>query len=102
MAMQYDVKVAASRTSAGEIVSATGLSLARCRVKAIYMLCPTAAGTVTLTDGNGGPQVASFDLPAVANGGSVSFLFPGEGVLVQTLLYLSAVAAGASVTVVYG
>jgi hypothetical protein len=38
----------------------------------------------------------------VANGGSVSFLFPGEGVLVHTLLYLSAVAAGASVTVVYG
>lgn len=102
MAMQYDVKVAASKTSVGEIVTPTGGSLARCRIKSLYMLCPTAAGAVTLTDGNGGPQLASFDLPAVANGGSITVLLPGEGILVETNVYLSVVAAGASVTVVYG
>jgi hypothetical protein len=102
MAMQYDVKVSAVKTSVGEIVTPAGGSLARCRIKSLYMRCPTAAGTVTLTDGDGGPQLASFDLPSVANGGSITMLLPGEGVLAETNVYLSAVAAGASVTVVYG
>jgi hypothetical protein len=92
--MQTDVKtgVAAANTS-------TEVTSFRTRVKALALTHTAGAGSITITDGNGGATLFSFT-PAAAIG-SMYMLFPGEGILAQTGVYVTT-GTGTSATVFYG
>jgi hypothetical protein len=96
MAMQYDVK--STTIAAGN--TGTAVSSPRARLKAITInAISTTAGTVTITDGNGGVTLFSSLTPAVT--GVTHILIPGEGILAQNNLYV-VTGAGASAIIFYG
>ena len=93
--MQTDVKSAAC--AAG--VSTTAFA-DRTRVRAIAISHGATPGSITIKDGGtSGPVVFSYTTPAVAEG--VYMLFPGEGILCSTDVYVTT-PAGATATVFYG
>lgn len=92
--MQTDVK---SGTAAA--ATSTAVTAFRTRIKALALTYTAAAGTITITDGNGGSTLFAFT-PAGAIG-SLYMLFPGEGILAQTGVYVTN-GTGTSATVFYG
>ena len=92
--MQTDIKSSSVAASTSAIVGAT-----RNRMRAVTIVYGTTGGTVTVTDGNGGPTLFSFPAPSVA--GVTHLLLPGEGILAITNLYVTT-GAGAAVVVYYG
>ena len=69
------------------------------RVKAIYMASAATAGTVVLTNGNGGATIASLDTPASA-ADPVYLVFPEGGLLFPTSVYAT-ITNTTSITVFY-
>jgi hypothetical protein len=92
--MQTDVKAATA--AAGTNTTVTGY---RARVKAIAMTYTASAGAITIADGTGGTTLFSFTPAAAA--GSLYMLFPGEGILAQTGIYVTT-GTGTTATVFYG
>ena len=92
--MQTDVKAGTAGAGASTAVTAY-----RARIKAIAMTYTADAGAITITDGNGGATLFSFT-PAAAIG-SLYMLFPGEGILAQTGIYVTN-GTGTTATVFYG
>ena len=92
--MQTDVK--AGTASAG---ASTEVTTYRSRIKAVALTYTSAAGVITITDGNGGATLFSFTPAAAA--GSLYMLFPGEGILAQTGIYVTN-GTGTTATVFYG
>lgn len=94
--MQTDVK--ATTVAAGN--SGTAISAPRARLKAVTVnVTSTSLGTVTITDGNGGPTLWSFLAPAAT--GVTHILLPGEGILATVNLYV-ATGTNASAIIYYG
>lgn len=89
--MQTDVK---SGTAAA--AATTTIFDGRTRVKGI-LISHASGGTVIVNDGTGGTARFSFTAPAVA--GTVSMLFPGEGILCET--NVSVVCAASTTAVVF-
>ena len=101
MAMQTDVLASRVATSAGDLLDQNSLVIGRCRVKGIYIVPDTTAGTVTFIDGG-----ASGATQIVVNtkGSSTApdyMLLPGEGLLFQTSVYIVP-SAVISTMVIYG
>ena len=98
MAMQYDVK-AKNMTSTG----ASGIGVPRARVKSIYIVNGTSAGSLSFKDGgSGGTELIKIDTPANTTGtGSMMILIPGDGVVFLADPYL-ALTTVTSVTFFYG
>lgn len=92
--MQTDVK---SGTAAA--AASTSVTTFRARVKAVALTFTVSGGAITITDGNGGPTIFSYTPPAAA--GSLYMLFPGEGILCQTGVYVTN-GTGTTATVFYG
>jgi hypothetical protein len=92
--MQTDVKAGTAGAGASTEVTAY-----RSRIKAIALTYTSAAGVITITDGNGGATLFSFTPAAAA--GSLYMLFPGEGILAQTGIYVTN-GTGTTATVFYG
>ena len=69
------------------------------RLKSV-LISYEAAGSVELTDGDGGVTVFAFTAPSTTDG-SVNALIPGEGVRCVTGLYAKTVT-DATITVFYG
>ena len=93
--MQTDVKSAAC--AAG---TSTTAFAGRTRVRGIAISHGATPGSVTIKDGGtGGTTVFSYTTPAVAEG--IYMLFPGEGVLCATDVYVTT-PSGATATVFYG
>lgn len=92
--MQTDVK--AGTAGAG---ASTEVTTYRSRIKAVALTYTSAAGAITITDGNGGVTLFSFTPAAAA--GSLYMLFPGEGILAQTGIYVTN-GTGTTATVFYG
>lgn len=92
--MQTDVKAGTAGAGASTEVTAY-----RSRIKAVALTYTSAAGVITITDGNGGATLFSFTPAAVA--GSLYMLFPGEGILAQTGIYVTN-GTGTTATVFYG
>ncbi len=92
--MQTDVKAgtAAAATS-------TAVTTFRSRIKALALTYTASAGNITIYDGNGGATLFSFTPAAAA--GSLYMLFPGEGILAQTGIYVTN-GTGTAATVFYG
>lgn len=92
--MQTDVK---SGTAAA--ATSTAVTSYRSRVKALALTYTAAAGAITITDGNGGVTLFSFTPAGTI--GSLYMLFPGEGILALTGIYVTN-GTGTSATVFYG
>lgn len=98
MAMQYDVK-AKNMTGTG----ASGIGVPRARVKSIYIVNGTSAGSLSFKDGgSGGSELIKIDTPANTTGtGSMMILIPGDGVVFLADPYLTLTTV-TSVTFFYG
>ena len=101
MSMQTDVLASKVRTDAGQMLDQNSLVIGRARVKAIYIVPDTTAGTVTFIDGG-----ASGATKIVVNtkGSSTApdyILLPGEGLLFQSDIYIVP-SAVVSTMVIYG
>jgi hypothetical protein len=92
--MQTDVK---SGTAAA--AASTEVTTFRARIKALALTYTSSAGNISITDGNGGATLFSFTPAAAA--GSLYMLFPGEGILAQTGIYVTN-GTGTTATVFYG
>lgn len=102
MAMQTDVKSTKPLESTGVFKTQTDANVSfRTRIKGIYAVCGASAGSVVITDGNGGSTLLTLDTPTVANAGSVYFLVPDQGILAENGLY-GTVTNTASITIFYG
>lgn len=101
MAMQSDVKATKALAATGPFVSQTDTNIARARIKSIYAVCGASAGSVVITNGQGGDRLLTLDTPTAANAGYVTILVPGEGILAENGLY-GTVTNTASITIFYG
>jgi hypothetical protein len=101
MGMQYDIKATKPLTSTGSFVDQNDSNMTRTRIKAIYAVCGSSAGSVTITNGNGGETLFVMNTPAVANCGYIYIILPGEGILAGSALY-GTVSNTASTIVFYG
>jgi len=101
MTMQTDVKVSQPLTSTGAFQDQSSVNIGRVRVKGVYIVSGASAGSVVITDGNGGATLATINTPTAANAGNTYLLLPGEGVLARTGVY-GTVTNVASATVIYG
>jgi len=99
--MQTDVLVSVPITGSGQFTDQTPTALARCRVKAVYIIPSATAGSLVLRDGGSGGAVKA-TLNTVASATQPTFiLFPGEGLVFQTAVY-GAVTNLGSATIFYG
>jgi hypothetical protein len=99
--MQTDVLVSVPLTTSGQFTDQTPTNLARCRVKAIYIVPTATAGSLVLKDGGSGGAVKA-TINTVASASQPTYLlFPGEGLVFQTAVY-GAVTNLGSATIIYG
>ena len=99
--MQTDVLVSVPITGSGQFTDQAPTNLARCRVKAVYIIPTATAGSLVLRDGGSGGAVKA-TLNTVASASQPTYiLFPGEGLVFQTAVY-GAVTNLGSATIFYG
>jgi hypothetical protein len=102
MAMQTDVKTTKPLTATGVFKTQANADITfRTRIKGIYYTNGASAGSVTITDGNGGTTLITIDTPAAANADGVYILVPDQGLLAENGLY-GTVVNTASITLFYG
>ena len=94
MGMQTDVQAAACAAGA-----TTDVTTYRSRIKGIALAIPTAGGTISITDGNGGATLFSFVAAAAA--GNFNVVIPGEGILAEVGIRVTT-PANMTATVFYG
>jgi len=99
--MQTDVLATVPLTTTGAFTNQVPVALGRSRIKGAYIVCGANAGSVVISDGNGGPTLVTFNSPTVANAGAITVYLPGEGILAQTGLY-GTVSNTASIVLFYG
>ena len=101
MSMQTDVLASVPLTGTGQFTNQTPTALGRTRVKAVYIVPASSAGSVIFKDGGSGGTVV-MTLNTVASATQPTYLiFPGEGVLSSTNVH-GTVANVGSVTIFYG
>jgi hypothetical protein len=99
--MQYDIKATKPLAATGSFKDQNDADMTRSRIKAIYSVCGASAGSVVITNGNGGETLFNMTTPTAANCGYIYLIFPGEGILAQTGLY-GTVTNTASTVIFYG
>ena len=67
----------------------------------IYYTNGATAGSVVITDGQGGNTLLTLNTPAAANADAVYVLIPDQGILAENGLY-GTVTNTASITIFYG
>ena len=99
--MQTDVLVSVPLTSSGQFTDQTPTNLARCRVKAVYIVPTATAGSLVLRDG-GSSSTIKATINTVASATQPTYmLFPGEGVVFQTAVYGTVSNLGSAI-IIYG
>ena len=99
--MQTDVLASVPLTASGQFTAQNANNIARCRIKSIYVVPGTLAGSLVIQDGGAsGPVIATINTVASATQPTY-LLMPGEGLLVQTSPY-GAVTSLGSATIFYG
>ena len=101
MAMQTDVLASSVRTTSGQMQDQAGNNLGRVRVKALYIVPASGAGSVVFKDGGASGSTKMTVNTLASSTAPYWLLFPGEGSLFQTDVYAT-VPTGASVLVMYG
>jgi hypothetical protein len=99
--MQTDILASAVTTSTGTVNDQAGNAVGRTRIKGVYIIPDTGAGSVVLRNGSGSGSVrvtfntlASQTLPTYV-------LLPGEGILVQDGIHAT-ITDVVSLVVFYG
>lgn len=88
MAMQTDVLASAVRTTDGLLADQAGNTLGRNRIKAIYIIPDTGAGSVVFKDGGASGSV-KLTVNTLASSSSPDYiLIPDQGLLFQTNIYV--------------
>jgi hypothetical protein len=88
MAMQTDVLASAVRTTDGLLQDQATNNLGRARVKAIYIVPDTGAGSVVFKDG-GASGTTRMTINTLASSTTPDYiLLPGEGLLFQSNVYV--------------
>jgi hypothetical protein len=101
MAMQTDVRASVPITADGLFTDQAANNLSRTRVKSIYIVPGSSAGSVVFKDGgSGGTTVMTINTVASATQPTY-VLMPGQGVLFNTNVYADVTNIG-SVTIFYG
>lgn len=101
MGMQTDVLASKAVTSTNQLTDQADNNLARCRVKAIYVVPGAQAGSVVFRDG-GASGALKLTVNTVASATQPTYLLlPGEGMLFSTNVHATVSNAG-SVMVFYG
>lgn len=101
MAMQTDVLASAVRTTDGLLADQAGNTLGRNRIKAVYIVPDTVAGSVVFKDGGASGSVR-LTINTLASSTTPDYvLIPGEGLLFQTDIYVDLTSV-VSVMVFYG
>ena len=101
MAMQTDVLASAVRTTDGLLADQAGNILGRNRIKAVYIVPDTVAGSVVFKDGGASGSVR-LTINTLASSTTPDYvLIPGEGLLFQTNIYVDLTSV-VSVMVFYG
>ena len=101
MSMQTDVLASVPLTGTGQFTNQAPTNLGRTRVKAVYIVPASSAGSVIFKDG-GASGTTVMTLNTVASATQPTYLiFPGEGVLFSTNVH-GTVANVGSVTIFYG
>lgn len=102
MAMQGDVKSTQPLTATGVFKTQSNADCTfRTRIKGLYIVAGASAGSVAITDGQGGSTLLTINTPTAANAGSFYVLVPDQGILAETGLYAT-VTNAASVVAFYG
>lgn len=78
-----DIQASAPLTSTGAFGTAANASVAigRARIKAIYVVNGASAGSVVITNGNGGSTVLTVNTPASSVEGTAHITIPEGGIL---------------------
>jgi hypothetical protein len=99
--MQTDVLASVPITASGQFTDQTPVNLARCRVKAIYIVPTGTAGSLILIDG-GASSTIKITVNTVASATQPTYMrLPGEGLLFTTAVYGTVSNLG-SATIIYG
>ena len=102
MAMQTDVKTTKPLTATGFFKTQADVNMSfRTRIKGIYYTNGASAGSVVVTDGQGGNTLLTLNTPAAANADAVYILIPDQGILAENGLYATVVNT-ASTVIFYG
>ena len=99
--MQYDVFATQPLTSTGSFLNQNGLAVPRARIKSIYTVNDSNAGSVVIRDGSSGPILVTVNTPAKATAGFTVILIPGEGILASTGLH-GTITNVLSIMLIYG
>lgn len=99
--MQTDILASAVTTGTGVVNDQAGNAIGRSRIKGVYVIPQTGAGSVVLRDGGAsGPVRATINTMA-SQSSPTYVLLPGEGIIVQNGIHAT-VTTVASVVVFYG
>ena len=100
--MQYDVFATQPLTSTGDFLNQNSLAVPRARIKTIYAVNGTDAGSVVIRDGSStGPVLLTVNTSAKVNAGYTIIPLPGEGILASTGLH-GTVTNTTSMVIFYG
>ncbi len=102
MAMQTDVKVTKPLASTGVFKTQSDADCTfRTRIKGIYVQNGALAGSVVVTDGQGGNVLFTLNTATAADTGDFYIPVPDQGILADNGLY-GTVTNAASITIFYG
>lgn len=101
--MQYDVLASKPITATGQLKDQNNNNLPRVRIKTVYGVSGSSAGSVVFYDGtaNTAPVLMTMNTPSATDSGTFWLPMPGEGILAQTAVY-GELTNVASVMIVYG
>ena len=99
--MQTDILASQVRTTTGQMTAQNTGNLGRVRVKAIYIVPATGAGSVVLRDGGSGGAVKTTINTLASSTAPTYLILPGQGLLFNSDVHAT-IADIASVTVFYG
>ena len=101
--MQYDVLATKPLTSTGDFKDQNNNDINRTRIKTIYAVNGTSAGSVVIREGGAsGDIVLTVNTAASGTAGYTIIPLPGEGILVKTGTLHGTVTDTASMVIFYG
>ena len=99
--MQYDVLASQPLTETGNFLDQNGNAIGRARVKTIYAVNGTDAGSVVIRNGSSGKILMTVNTAANTTAGYTIIPIPGEGILADNALH-GTVTNTTSLVVIYG
>ena len=100
--MQYDVLATKPLTTTGNFLDQNNNAIQRARIKTIYAINGTDAGSVVIREGGAsGKILATINTAASGTAGYTIIPMPGEGILCETGLH-GTVTNTTSMTLIYG